>query len=98
MDSIITYAIDEVNEYIYYIEEMGMWRGLSFEERSLAKWAAKEVIERMKHCENEPPLTIIQVFKEEMYMYACSNEKTSNIFSIAVDVANDLDDRLVSVS
>lgn len=90
------YAIDEVKDYIYHIEEMSSFYGLNLEQQSFSKWAAIEIIKCLKEHTDVPPLVIIESFREEMYMYACSNKKTSFIFSIAVDVANHVDDILVS--
>jgi hypothetical protein len=95
MKTAADYAIDEIRDYIYHVEEMGSWYGLNFEEISFSKWAAMEIINRLKN-RDTPPLMIVESFKEEMYMYACSNKKTEEIFSIAVDVADAIDALLIT--
>lgn len=95
MRSANDYAIDEVNDYIYHIEEIGSWYGFDLKRISFSKWAAMEIINRLGN-QDMPPLMIIESFREDMYMYACSNKKTEEIFSTAVDVANDIDDLLIT--
>ena len=46
MKTAADYAIDEIRDYIYHVEEMGSWYGLNFEEISFSKWAAMEIINR----------------------------------------------------
>lgn len=86
------HAIQLIRERIMYIKEYGYIYGWNLEWVSFSKWAAIEIIKRLKTQTDLPPLVILGAFKDEMYMYACSNE--SPLFSIAIDVANDIDDLL----
>lgn len=84
-------VIDEIKDYIYYIEELADNGELSLEHASFARTAAYRIIELLEQSPNKSPYDIIEEFRNDMYIYACSNN--SFVFSIAIDVANDLETR-----
>lgn len=95
MNSLTAYAIDTIKDYINHVEETGQWYWSTLAQRSFVKWAAMSLIERMQQCKDRPPLMIIESFKEDMYMYSCSNERTELLFATAIEAAEDIEDLLV---
>lgn len=57
-----------------------------FDNRSYTKWATYEVLYAIECYEGEPE-DAIELFMSKMNRYACLNQKSGIIFSIAYDVA-----------
>ena len=79
-----------IDEYLFEFKQA--WPKTAFIERSQARWAAYEIIERLTTCPFNPPEEIVEMFMLEMmqYSYVAKNEETSNLFRIAGDTAHDI--------
>lgn len=89
-------AVEIVKDYIYYLEELGIWYGYSFLEVCNSKWAAEELIDILSRDKLTPPLCAVERFRDEMYRLSTLNEKTEHIFATAVTVSNDIIDQLIN--
>lgn len=100
-------AISIISEYIneHLSEVDSTYPNDCFENRSYARWAAFEIIERLNNeaerlpphiteswREPIPPMDIIAGFLEEMECYICDgcDEQHERIFSIAKDLADEI--------
>ena len=79
-------AIDALKDYIYFIEEMGSWAGLTFKEQSYCKFAAKKLV-RLLRQSREPPLIVLENFAERM-KNASKNNFDNNVFFTSMQVAD----------
>lgn len=61
-----------------------------FEQVSYSSWAANQLLLEVMARPLTPPDTIIEEFAWRMDYYSCINVKTSRIFSIAKDTAEDI--------
>ena len=68
-----------------------------FKQLSYSKWAANEVLNFVKNRPRTPPVFSVETFASMMDEYACMNQGTSYIFSIAYDIAMDILDMLLEV-
>lgn len=68
------------------------WKKERFMQSSYSKWAAKELFQFVKQHKELKPLNAIELFIRKMDKYACLNSKSSYIFSVAHDVAEDIYD------
>lgn len=89
-------AVEIVKDYIYYLEELGIWYGYSFLEVCNSKWAAEELIDILLKDMSIPPLCVVERFRDEMYRLSTLNKKTEHVFSVAVCVAEDIMDQLIN--
>lgn len=88
-------AIDVIKDYIYALDEIGVWQGYTFKELSYSKWAAKELIAYIKSHKNQPPLLVMELFRDKMFDYARLNNKPDNLFTIAYNAVQDMIDNLI---
>lgn len=92
-------AIQIVQEYVKELENhpcsIGYWRSSEFAQRSYAKTAAYDILERLKKQCSEPPLIVIEEYRDKMDEYACINPVASIMFSVAHDTAENIIDALV---
>jgi len=65
------------------------WPKEEFEERSYARWAADDILQRIMDNPLFPPDLIIEMYKLEMAAYAELNEEI-RMFAIAVSTADEL--------
>lgn len=79
-----------INEYLF--EPTSSWPKESFEERSHARWAAFEIMHRLMDFPFDSPDMIVEAFILEltMYLYLAKDEKTTKLFSVAKDTAEDI--------
>ncbi len=87
-------TISKINSYIdtYLFEPQNTWPNIYFEERSYSRWAANEIIYLLLEQENIRPIELISRFAFLMGRYSdkSSNHKSQWIFSIAKDIAEDI--------
>lgn len=60
------------------------------EQRSYARWAAFEIVERLFSTPFEDPYIVIEEFRLEMLSYSCMFDGEKNMFAIAEYVATDI--------
>lgn len=89
-------AIDAVKCYIKHISDVLYMYGYDLEQTSYSKWAACEILERLRNDDQIPPLLVIENFKNQMKNYMDINIKTSYIFAVVYDTAEDIIDYLFS--
>lgn len=90
-------AYKAVSTYIDDLEERSIvdyWHSSSFAQRSYAKTAAYEILELLRNS-SEPPLVIIEEYRDKMNEFACLNSFGSFIFSVASHTAENIIDMLV---
>lgn len=68
----------------------------SVQQESYSRWAAREILTRLRKNDDVPPLVTIEQFRDEMERYSCVNIRTSYVFSCAKDMAEWIIDLLVS--
>lgn len=88
-------AVLAIQEYIdlYLFEPKITWPELEFTRRSYSRWAANEILERIKKDEyGRNPLDIIEEFMNEMDQYSELNNDHSvySIFIVAKEEAEDI--------
>ena len=66
-----------------------------FEQRSYAHWAAWEYYEQMRKASDI--YFVSGYFVRKMDLFACSNHPNARMFSVAYDVATDLNDFLLTL-
>lgn len=80
-----------ITGYIVKLREpVSNWRSSKFKQSSYAKWAAKEVLRYVKEHDSVPPIMAIEEFIRKMDKYSCMNTKSSYMFSVAHDIAEDI--------
>lgn len=90
-------AIDVVLTYCTRLERQKIpyWRSEEFAQLSYSKTAAYSILSALKIDETTPPLQIIEDFRDRMNELACLNPKTSIMFSVAHDTAEDIIDEII---
>lgn len=80
-----------------YLPEPGRnWPKYHFMERSYARWAAYELIGRIRECREADPLETVRNFLETVSEFAASDHGNVLMFSAAQEVAVDILDILES--
>lgn len=69
-------------------------RQSTFEQCSLERWAAKEILRQLNTHPDIPPAYVIEEFTNKMEQYSVQNPHTSYVFSVAYDVGVDILDCL----
>lgn len=78
---IIQYCLDKL------LKEVTYQYGYSLEQESYSRWAAKELLNRLRENPALPPLLIIEEFRDQMEEYSKINPDTSLVFSSGKDLA-----------
>lgn len=78
---IIQYCLDKL------LKEVTYQYGYSLEQESYSRWAAKELLNRLREKPMIPPLLIIEEFRDQMDEYSKVNPDTSLIFVSGRDLA-----------
>lgn len=86
-------AIHIVNYCLESIPEKADFH--SFQHTSYSRWAATELLDRLYHSD-QPPLVVIEEFRDLMDEYSCVNPSTSYIFSTAKGMTEWIIDLLIS--
>jgi hypothetical protein len=85
-------------EYIRELERetrvSDYWNSEYFAQRSYARTAAYEILDLLKSS-NEPPLVVIEEYRDKMNDYACLSSFASLMFSVAYDTAEGIIDALI---
>ena len=71
------------------------WQFQLFQQESYSIWAANELLNELRKNKKDPPLVIMEAFRDRMDAYSCKNKETSFIFSVAKDTAEVLIDILL---
>lgn len=91
-------AIRVVRDYINELEctssIIDYWQSAHFAQRCYAKTAANDILELLKNS-SEPPLVVIEEYRDKMDEFACLNNFGSIIFSVAYDTAESIIDALI---
>lgn len=90
-------AISVVKNYIERLEciPVHYWRSSEFAQKCYSIMAANDILELLSQDEDEPPLGIIEEYREKMDEYSCVNSTSSFIFSVSHDTAEDIVDELI---
>ena len=88
-------ALDAVKDYIFALEEVGSWMGLSSEELCYAKGTADELLNLLIRSETLPPLLVLGKFQMRMYEAHRSNPK-NEVFEVAFDVVENIIESLMT--
>ena len=87
-------AIAELEYYMdtYLFPPGTNWPEYYFKERSYSRWAASEILQRLKEGGNLTPIEIVEEFIDEMDDFSCLNDRRESklIFSIARDAGKDI--------
>ena len=87
-----------VLEYIREIERpcsvINYWHSSYLAQRSYAKTAAYEILDLLRNS-SEPPLVIIEEYRDKMNEFACLNAFTSFMFSVMADTAENIIDAIM---
>lgn len=78
---IIQYCLDKL------LKEVTYQYGYSLEQESYSRWAAKELLNRLRENPTIPPLLIIEEFRDQMDEYSNINPDTSLVFNSGRDLA-----------
>ena len=78
---IIQYCLDKL------LKEVTYQYGYSLEQESYSRWAARELLDRLRKNPITPPLLVIEEFRDQMDEYSNINPVTSLIFSSGRDLA-----------
>jgi hypothetical protein len=70
-------------------------KGFSLKQESYSRWAAREILILLEKNCDEPPLTVVEQFRDRMDRYSCVNIETSYKFSVAKDTAEWIIDWLI---
>ena len=70
------------------------WRTAYLSQRSYAKTAAQDILELLRDTD-QPPLVVIEAYRDKMDEYACLNKFGSIMFSVAHDTAENIIDSLI---
>lgn len=91
-------AYKVVSAYIDELEKpvsvKDYWHSSYFAQRSYAKTAAYEILGLLRNS-SEPPLVVIEEYRDKMNEYACLNSFTSVMFSVASRTADNIVDALI---
>lgn len=83
-----------INEYLeqYLFEPQISWPKCEFDVRSYSRWAAKEILRRLKERPETGVINIIQGFMDELDYYTDLSEHwtSAKIFRIARETSEDL--------
>ena len=90
----IRVVLDYINELESTTTTFDYWNSAYFAQRSYAKTAAYDILELLKNS-TEPPLVVIEEYRDKMNDYACLNGFGSVIFSTAYDTAEGIIDALI---
>lgn len=87
-----------IKEYYFTsaFEKESKWRRYTFAQVSYSRWAASTLIKELESHPKDPPLLVVEKFRDKMNEYSLLNRNTSYIFSVAYDVAQDIVDRLIT--
>ena len=90
-------AIEFVRGYCARLEQQTypLWRSPEFAQMSYSKTAAYEILSLLESNKDVPPLQTIEEFRDKMNKYSCLNTKTSIMFSVAYDIADDISNDLI---
>lgn len=71
------------------------WQFQLFQQESYSIWAANELLNELRKNKTDPPLVVMEEFRDRMDAYSCKNKETSFIFSVAKDTTEVLIDILL---
>lgn len=78
----VRYCMKQENKWIK------TWKYREFQQDVYTKWALREILNILIKRQDQPPLQVLEEFKEQMDEYACSGDSKYNyMFSVAYDTA-----------
>lgn len=91
-------AIQVVENYVGRLQRQPYpyWRSLDFAYQSYSKSAAIDILNILKKDATTPPLILIEEYKDLMDRYSCESKRSSFMFSVAYDTADDIIDELIN--
>lgn len=90
-------AIRIVHDYYIRLERKRRpyWRSPEFAQLVYSQMAAKDILDILTNNISEPPLPLIEEYRDKMNEYSCLNPKHSIMYSIAYDTAESIIDELI---
>lgn len=87
-------AIDAINDFIYenLFEPNRHWPEQEFQRKSCERWAANEIIDRIKKS-NRKPVDVVYIFMLQMRQYSSldtENKNTAYMFELAYEIADEI--------
>lgn len=86
-------SVDAIEEYIseYLFPPCDNWPNDEFRRRSYSRWAACEILERVRN-DNRDPLDVIEEFSDEMDQYFELSDESQDyyIFIVARETADEI--------
>ncbi len=68
-----------------------------FKQVSYSRWAIDEIVKSIEASRSVPPVVVVEKFIRKMDDFSCRNDKTSIIFSVAHDMAENILDILIAM-
>lgn len=62
-----------------------LWQTDEYKQEVYSLWAARELLNELRKNKSNPPLIVMENFRDKMDRYSCVNPATSFIFSVAKD-------------
>lgn len=62
-----------------------LWQTDEYKQEVYSLWAARELLNELRKNRSNPPLIVMENFRDKMDRYSCMNPSTSFIFSVAKD-------------
>lgn len=96
MNSATQQAIEIVRDHAAYIDYGRQTGRYSLEEGSLSIFATAQILEMLNKNSTDPPLIIMEQFRNRLEGYSKLNKRTSNVFTAMRDAVDNIIDVLIS--
>lgn len=72
-----------------------LWQTDEYKQEVYSLWAARELLNELRKNRSNPPLIVMENFRDKMDRYSCINPSTSFIFSVAKDTTEIFIDMII---
>ena len=72
-----------------------LWQTDEYKQEVYSLWAARELLNELRKNRSNPPLIVMENFRDKMDRYSCVNPSTSFIFSVAKDTTEIFIDMII---
>ena len=87
-------AVRLIEQYIRDLPKPTNRYSRYYEQRCHALWAANEILRAVKQHQMIPAAVVVENYADKMDTFSTMNPKTSFMFSVAKDIAEDILDQL----
>lgn len=93
------HILSAIREYVDECMREPKWRMSKewFRQVSYSRWAVGEIMKSIEESRFTPPIMVVEDFIRKMDDFSCRNKKTSIIFSVAHDMAENILDVLIAM-